>query len=63
MIGYIIIQGIAAALLWGLFAACYLWDEKAQTPASYGFSVFTLFTASTFTTLVVGDIIKMAGVQ
>ena len=63
MIEYIIVHGIAAALLWSLFAACYLWNEKAQTHTSHGFSVFTLCVALTFTALGALDIIKMAVVQ
>lgn len=60
MTDYIIVQGIAAALLWSLFAACYLWNEKAQTPTSHGFSVLTFFTALTFTALGVLNIITLA---
>ena len=63
MIGYIIAQGIAAAVLWILFAICYVWNEKAQTLRSHGFSVFTFFVAFTFTALGVVDIIKMAVAQ
>lgn len=60
MIDYIIVQGIAAALLWSLFAACYIWNEKAQTHTSFGFSVFTLYVALTFTGLGVLNIITWA---
>ena len=63
MTHYLIAQGVAAALLWSLFAVCYIWNEKAQTHTSHGFSVFTLCVALTFTALGVVDIIKMAVVQ
>ena len=63
MTDYIIAQGIAAALLWSLVAICYIWNEKAQTHTSHGFSVFTLCVALTVTALGALDIIKMAVVQ
>lgn len=62
MIDFIIVQGIAAALLWSLFAVCYLWNAKAQTLTSHGFSVLTFFTALTFTGLGVLNIITLAAV-
>jgi len=63
MIVYIIAQGIAATALWSLFAICYVWNEKAQTLRSHGFSVFTFFMALSFTAFGVVDIIKMAVAQ
>jgi hypothetical protein len=63
MTHYLIAQGIGAALLWSLFAACYVWNEKAQTFTSFGFSVFTLYVALTFTALGAMNIITMAVAQ
>lgn len=63
---YLIVQGIAAAVLWSLVAICYIWNKKAQTLTGHGFFVFTFFTALTFTALgALGAlaIVKMAVVQ
>lgn len=60
MTHYLIAQGSTATLLWSLAAICYVWNEKAQTLTSHGFSVFTFFTALTFTALGVLNIITLA---
>lgn len=63
MTDYLIIQGIAAALLWSLAAICYLWNAKAQTLTSHNASVLTFFTALTFTGYGVLNIVTLAVVQ
>jgi len=63
MTHYLIAQGIGAALLWSLAAICCLWNEKAQTLTSFGFSVFTIYVALTFTALGAMNIITMEVVQ
>lgn len=60
MMTYIIAQGIGAAVLWSLYAACCVWDRKAQTLTSYGFSVFTFCAAATFTALGALNLVTMA---
>jgi hypothetical protein len=57
---YLVAQGTAAAVLWIMFAVCYVWNEKAQTLTSHGFFVFTFFVALSFTALGVVNIINLA---